>query len=128
MKTKIGLFVGFALLYSSASSAAGGDFIFRVNDEEHRFLAQCVKSLEYHDKDEVYPERVNMTLTAECGKKLNALTRQNVGEQFAIYYGSNLLMRATIQTLLSSNIMLTTDKTPRMVLMQLLTDYGITHG
>lgn len=125
MKTKIGLFLGFALLYSSVSSAAGGDFIFRVNDEEHRFPARCVESLKYQDKDEAYSERVNMGLTAECGKTFSELTSQNVGKQLAIYYESNLLMSALIVSRMGPNIMLTTDKTPRVVLMQLLTDYGI---
>lgn len=128
MKTKIGLLLGFALFYSCASSAAGGDFVFRVNDEDHRFPARCIESLEYHDKDDVYPERVNMGLTDECAKKLNELSSLKMGEKLSIYYGSNLVMSATIVTKLSANIMLTTDKTPRMVLMQMLTDYGITHG
>lgn len=125
MKAKIGFFLGFALFYSCASNAAGGDFIFRVNNEEHRFRARCVESLTYQNKDEVYPEKVSMRLTAECGKTYSELTTKNVGKQLAIYYESNLLMSALIISRMGPNIMLTTDKTPRVVLMQLLTDYGV---
>ncbi|MCW2484962.1 hypothetical protein J5069_03530 [Candidatus Symbiopectobacterium sp. NZEC127] len=125
MKAKIGFFGGFALLYSSLSNAAGGDFIFRVNNEEHRFPARCVDSLKYQDKDEMYPERVSMRLTTECGKTYSELTTKNVGKQLAACYESNLLMSALIISRMGPNIMLTTDKTPRVVLMQLLTDYGV---
>ncbi|MDY4387870.1 Insecticidal toxin complex protein tccz [Pectobacterium aroidearum] len=125
MKTKIGLFLSLVLLYSSASSASGGDFIFRVNDESYRFPADCVESLEFHDKEEGYPERIGMRLTDECGRRVHDLTTKNIGKQMTIYYEHNQLMSATIASRLKSNIMLQTDKTPRMVLMQVLADYGI---
>ncbi|AIU88310.1 hypothetical protein [Pectobacterium odoriferum] len=125
MKTKIGLFLSFALLYSSASSADGGDFIFRVNDESYSFPADCVESLEFHDKEEGYPERIDMRLTDECGRRVSDLTTQNIGKQMTIYYEHNQLMSATIASRLRSNIMLPTTKTPRVVLMQVLVDYGV---
>lgn len=125
MKAKIGLFLSLVLLYSSASSASGGDFIFRVNDESYRFPADCVESLEFHDKEEGYPERIDMRLTDECGRRVSDLTTQNIGKQLAIYYEHNQLMSATIASRLRSNIMLPTTETPRMVLMQVLADYGV---
>ncbi|MEQ9888083.1 Insecticidal toxin complex protein tccz [Pectobacterium zantedeschiae] len=125
MKTKFGLFSSLALLYSSAASASGGDFIFRVDDESYRFPSDCVESLEFHDNEEAYPERINMRLTDECGSRVHDLTTKNFGKQLTIYYKQNQLMSATIASRLKSNIMLQIDKTPRVVLMQVLVDYGV---
>ncbi|WP_038903408.1 hypothetical protein [Dickeya zeae] len=128
MRIKIGMLLGMALFYSSTSCAVGSDFIFRVNNETYRFPASCIEHLEFHDKSDDYPERVDMNLTGECGEKLSVLTTQNMGKELEIYYKDHLLMHALILSILKSGIMLETKNVPRVILMQILVDYGVKPG
>lgn len=128
MGIKIGILLGMVLFYSSESCAVGSDFIFRVNNETYRFPASCIEYLEFHDKSDDYPERVNMNLTGECGEKLSALTTQNMGKELEVYYKDHRLMHALILSKLKSGIMLETKNVPRVILMQMLADYGVKPG
>ncbi|WP_038913214.1 hypothetical protein [Dickeya zeae] len=128
MGIKIGILLGMVLFYSSESCAVGSDFIFRVNNETYRFPASCIEHLEFHDKSDDYPERVNMNLTGECGEKLSDLTTQNMGKVLEIYYKDQRLIHTLILSRLKSGIMLETKNVPRVILMQMLADYGVKPG
>jgi len=117
-----------ALLFPLASVAGPGSFIFEVNGTKETYSPECIKSIIYVDSDEIGSENVNFSLSDECGKMLNVTTKQNIGKKLSIYYKGNLLSSANIASVLRSNFRFSSKDMPRMVLMQLLYDYGVKHN
>ena len=116
------------LLFPVASVAGPGSFIFEVNGTKETYSPECIKSISYVDSDEIGSENVNFSLSDECGKMLNVTTKQNIGKKLSIYYKGNLLSSANIVSLLRNNFRISGKEMPRMVLMQLLYDYGVKHN
>ncbi|MEN4690617.1 SecDF P1 head subdomain-containing protein [Pantoea agglomerans] len=117
-----------ALLFPVASVAGPGSFIFEVNGTKETYSPECIKSISYVDSDEIGSENVNFSLSDECGKMLNVTTKQNIGKKLSIYYKGNLLSSANIASVLRNNFRISGKEMPRMVLMQLLYDYGVKHN
>ncbi|WP_315316091.1 SecDF P1 head subdomain-containing protein [Pantoea vagans] len=117
-----------ALLFPVASVAGPGSFIFEVNGMKETYSPECIKSISYVDSDEIGSENVNFSLSDECGKMLNVTTKQNIGKKLSIYYKGNLLSSANIASVLRNNFRFSSKDMPRMVLMQLLYDYGVKHN
>ncbi|MCX3308250.1 Insecticidal toxin complex protein tccz [Pantoea vagans] len=117
-----------ALLFPLASVAGPGSFIFEVNGTKETYSPECIKSISYADNDEIGSENVNFSLSDECGKMLNVTTKQNIGKKLSIYYKGNLLSSANIASVLRNNFRFSSKDMPRMVLMQLLYDYGVKHN
>jgi hypothetical protein len=116
------------LLFSFASVAGPGSFIFEVNGTKETYSSECIKSISYLDSDEIDSEDVNFSLSDECGKILSITTKQNIGKKLSIYYKGNLLSSANIASVLNNNFRFSSKDMPRMVLMQLLYDYGVKHN
>ena len=114
-----------ALLSPFASVAGPGSFIFEVNGTKETYSPGCIKSISYVPNDEVDSENVDFTLRNECGKKLFVNTKQNIGKKLYIYYKGNLLSSATIVSVLRNTFRISSKEMPRIVLMQLLYDYGV---
>jgi preprotein translocase subunit SecD len=55
-------------------------------------------------------------------------TKQNIGKKLFIYYKGNLLSSANIVSVLRNTFRLSGKEMPRIVLMQLLYDYGVKHN
>lgn len=117
-----------ALLFPVASVAGPGSFIFEVNGTKETYSPECIKSISYVDSDEIGSENVNFSLSDECGKMLNVTTKQNIGKKLSIYYKGNVLSSANIASVLRNNFRISGKEMPRMVLMQLLYDYGVKHN
>ncbi|RNA76596.1 SecDF P1 head subdomain-containing protein [[Curtobacterium] plantarum] len=117
-----------ALLFPVASVAGPGSFIFEVNGTKETYSPECIKSISYVDSDEIGSENVNFSLSDECGKMLNVTTKQNIGKKLSIYYKGNLLSSANIASVLRNNFRISGKEMPRIVLMQLLYDYGVKHN
>ncbi len=117
-----------ALLFPVASVAGPGSFIFEVNGTKETYSPECIKSISYVDSDEIGSENVNFALSNECGKMLNVTTKQNIRKKLSIYYKGNLLSSANIASVLRNNFRISGKEMPRMVLMQLLYDYGVKHN
>jgi len=117
-----------ALLFPVASVAGPGSFIFEVNGTKETYSPECIKSISYVDSDEIGSENVNFSLSDECGKMLNVTTKQNIGKKLSIYYKGNLLSSANIVSLLRNTFRISGKEMPRMVMMQLLYDYGVKHN
>ncbi|WP_337037141.1 SecDF P1 head subdomain-containing protein [Pantoea agglomerans] len=124
---KSALFLG-ALLVPFATVAGPGSFIFEVNGMKETYPPECIESISYLDSDETGSENVNFSLSDECGKVLNKTTKQNIGKKLSIYYKGNLLSSANIASVLRSNFRFSSKEMPRIVLMQLLYDYGVKHN
>lgn len=117
-----------ALLFPVASVAEPGSFIFEVNGTKETYSPECIKSISYVDSDEMSSENVNFSLSDDCGKMLNVTTKQNIGKKLSIYYKGNLLSSANIVSVLRNTIRISGKEMPRIVLMQLLYDYGVKHN
>lgn len=118
-----------ALLFPVASVVAGpGSFIFEVNGTKETYSPECIKSISYVDNDEIGSENVNFSLSDECGKMLNVTTKQNIGKKLSIYYKGNLLSSTNIISALRNTFRISGKEMPRIVLMQLLYDYGVKHN
>lgn len=117
-----------ALLFPLASAAGPGSFIFEVNGTKKTYSKQCIKSISYLPSDEIDSENVNFSLSDECGKVLYKTTKQNIGKKLSIYYKGNLLSSANIVSVLRNTFRISGKEMPRMVLMQLLYDYGVKHN
>jgi len=118
-----------ATLLSPFTSLAGpGSFIFEVNGTKETYSPECIKSISYVDSDEIDSENVNFSLSDECGKVLNKTTKQNIGQKLSIYYKGNLLSSANIVSVLRNTFRISSKEMPRIVLMQLLYDYGVKHN
>lgn len=116
------------LLSPFASLAGPGSFIFEVNGTKETYSPKCIKSISYVDSDEIDSENVNFSLSDECGKVLNKTTKQNIGQKLSIYYKGNLLSSANIVSVLRNTFRISSKEMPRIVLMQLLYDYGVKHN
>ncbi|MEM6052101.1 Insecticidal toxin complex protein tccz [Erwinia sp. P7711] len=112
------------VLLPFSASAAKGDFDFMSSGETLSFNSECIESIHYVDKDEVDAENLSINLTDACGKKLSTMTRQNIGKQMSITYNGNKLTSALIASRLSTSFRISTKDTPRVLLMQVLDDYG----
>ncbi|MGJ0479902.1 SecDF P1 head subdomain-containing protein [Pantoea agglomerans] len=117
-----------ALLFPVASVAGPGSFIFEVNGTKETYSPECIKSISYVDNDETGSENVNFSLSDDCGKILSVTTKQNIGKKLSIYYKGNLLSSANIVSVLRNTFRISGKEMPRMVLMQLLYDYGVKHN
>lgn len=117
-----------ALLFPVASVAGPGSFIFEVNGTKETYSPECIKSISYVDNDEIGSENVNFSLSDECGKMLNVTTKQNIGKKLSIYYKGNLLSSTNIISALRNTFRISGKEMPRIVLMQLLYDYGVKHN
>lgn len=106
------------------SIAEPGDFTFAINGTQEVYPSTCIESISYIDNDEIDAENVIFSLSDECGNKLYITTKQNIGKNLSVYYKGNLLARAMIASVLKSHFRLSSKEMPRMVLMQLLNDYG----
>lgn len=113
-----------AVLLPFTSTAAKGDFVFLISGEKISFNSECIESIQYADKDEVDAENLSFSLTDACGKKLSTMTRQNIGKQMSITYNGNKLSSALIASRLSTSFRISTKDIPRILLMQVLDDYG----
>lgn len=107
------------------SFAHKGDFSFKVGDSINEIPSSCVESLEYKAEDEVDSESIHLSLTLECGKLLKQTTRKNIGETATILYRDNALSSAMIVSPLGANFRISSKDIPRVVLMQILTDYDV---
>lgn len=117
-----------ALLFPFFSVAEPGSFIFEVNGTKKTYSKECIKSISYLSSDEIDSENVNFSLSDECGKALYKTTKQNIGKKLFIYYKGNLLSSANIVSVLRNTFRLSGKEMPRIVLMQLLYDYGVKHN
>lgn len=116
-----------ALLFPLASVAGPGSFIFEVDGTKETYSSECIKSISYVD-DEIDSGYINFSLSDECGKMLNETTKQNIGKKLSIYYKGNLLSSANIVSVLRNTFRISGKEMPRIVLMQLLYDYGVKHN
>ncbi len=112
------------VLIPLTSFAAKEDFDFSIGGKSNSFDSTCIESIQYVEKDEVYTENLIMRFTGECGKRVSAITRQNIGKQMTISYGANKLTSALIVSRLGISIRISTNDIPRVLLMQILNDYG----
>ena len=117
-----------ALLFPFSSVADPGSFIFEVNGTKETYSPECIKSISYLPSDEIDSENLNFSLSDECGKLLYKTTKQNIGKKLFIYYEGNLLSSANIVSVLRNTFRLSGKEMPRIVLMQLLYDYGVKHN
>ncbi|MGG7447262.1 SecDF P1 head subdomain-containing protein [Kosakonia oryzendophytica] len=122
MNIRIMLFI--AALFPLSVFADKGDFTFKVGDSVTDLPSSCIKSVGYTEKNEIDSEEVNVDLTTECGHLLSQVTRQNIGKIARFSYRGNLMSSATIISVLGSNFRISSKESPRVVLMQMLNDYG----
>lgn len=102
------------------------DFTFQVADSVNVIPSVCVASLEYYPKDEFASENVFLSLNSECAKPLTQLTRQNIGKTATISYRGNVLSLVVITSALGITFRISSKEIPRVVLLQMLNDYGVT--
>ncbi|KAF6660226.1 Insecticidal toxin complex protein tccz [Enterobacteriaceae bacterium EKM102V] len=117
-----------AFLFPLVSVAGPGSFIFKVNGTKETYSPECIRSISYVDSDETGSENVNFYLSDECGRMLNVTTKQNIGKKLSIYDKGNLLSSANIVSVLRNTFRISGKEMARLVLMQLLNDYGVTHN
>ncbi|WP_152999333.1 SecDF P1 head subdomain-containing protein [Pantoea dispersa] len=117
-----------ALLFPFASVAGPGSFIFEVDGTKETYSPECIKSISYLAGDEIDSENVNFSLSDVCGKIFYQTTKKNIGKKLSVYYKGNLLSSANIVSVLRNNFRFSSKDMPRMVLMQLLYDYGVKHN
>ena len=123
MNIRIVLFI--ATLLPLQAFADSGDFTFRVGDSVTAIPYLCVESLGYQSKDVMDSESVNLLLTTECGRLLYQVSRQNIGKKARISYRENLISSAVITSVLGSSFRISSKEIPRLVLKQMLNDYGV---
>lgn len=87
--------------------------------------SSIIESIYYVARDEVESENVIFNLTNVCGKRLYKVTRQNIGKSLSIYYKGNLLSSTMTASALNNNFSLSSKEMPRVILMQLLNNYGL---
>lgn len=114
-----------AVLMASPAIASVGDLTFKVDEKVEVYSRTCFESIGYVDKDEVGNENLDFNLNAECGKRLAELTRANIGKRLSVYYEGNKLSSANIVSVLRNSFRLSSNEMPRVVLLQLLNDYGV---
>lgn len=125
MNIRIMLFI--AALLPLQAFADRGDFTFRVGDSVTAIPSSCVESLGYQSKDEMDSESVNLSLNTECGELLYQASRQNIGKKARISYRENLISSAVITSVLGISFKISSKEIPRLVLKQMLSDYGVTN-
>lgn len=123
MNIRIVLFI--AALLPLQAFADRGDFTFRVGDSVTAIPSSCVESLGYLSKDEIGSESVNLSLTTQCGRLLYQVSRQNIGKEARISYRENLISSAVITSVLGISFRISSKEIPRLVLKQMLSDYGV---
>lgn len=111
------------VLVPLTSTAAKGSFVFSVGNEKTSFDSECVKSIDYVEKDETGADNLVFRFSDECGKRLSDMTRQNIGKHMTIAYDDNKITSAMIASRLSTSFRTSTKDTPRIMLMQILNDY-----
>lgn len=114
-----------ALFAPLTSFAAKGNFDFVVGGKAHVFASTCVKSIEYVAPNEVHAESLVMSLTDACGKRLATITHDNIGKKLTISYRGHELSTAMILSRIGGNFSISSKDIPRVVLMQVLDDYGV---
>jgi len=112
-----------AVLVPLTSTAAKGTLFFSVGNEKTSFAPECVKSIDYVEKDEIGAENLIVGFSDECSKRLSEMTRQNIGKQMAIAYDDNKVTSAIIASRLITSFRISTKDIPRILLMQILNDY-----
>lgn len=126
MDIKSGVFL-LAVFMPLTSIAAKGDFDFSVGSDKTSFDSECVKFIEYVERDEVDAENLVFRFSDECGKRLSTMTRQNIGKQMIITYEGNKLTSSMIVSRLSTSFRISTKDIPRVLLVQILNDYATVH-
>ncbi|WP_336707605.1 MULTISPECIES: Insecticidal toxin complex protein tccz [unclassified Cedecea] len=116
-----------AALLPLQALADKGDFSIKIGEKTEVIPSSCVETLSYQPKDEFDSESIIFSLTSSCGKRLSQITRQGIGKTSTFSYRGNVLSSALIVSVLSSNFRISTKEAPKVVLMQLLNDYGVTH-
>ncbi|WP_333494893.1 SecDF P1 head subdomain-containing protein [Kluyvera sp. CHPC 1.251] len=115
-----------AMLIPVHAWADKGDFTFQIADSVNAIPSACVASLEYSPKDEFDSENVFLSLNSECAKPLTQLTRQNIGKTAIIFYRGNALSPVVITSALGITFRISSKQIPRVILLQMLNDYGVT--
>ncbi|YCI79966.1 Insecticidal toxin complex protein tccz [Enterobacteriaceae bacterium] len=110
------------LLMPLSSVAEKRDFHFSAADVDASFEPGCIKSIKYA-VDEYNEGHVDFILTDECGKRFSVFTRQNLGKKMTMAYKGHQLISAMITSRLGSNFRIPAQDIPKVVLMQILTDY-----
>lgn len=102
-----------------------GDFTFKVDDSVTVIPSSCIESVGYEGKDEVNSESVYISLTTECSQLLYQGTRANIGKMAHFSYRDNLMSSVVITSALRSSFRISSKEIPRLVLKQMLNDYGV---
>lgn len=102
-----------------------GDFSFKVANSTHLIPSSCVESPGYNPKDEVGSENVVFSLTTDCRKHLAQITRQYIGGKAVFSYRDNKLSPVVITSVLGSSFRISSKEISKIVLMQMLNDYGV---
>ncbi|QGY60024.1 Insecticidal toxin complex protein tccz (plasmid) [Pantoea agglomerans] len=110
-----------AIFLPLTSIAAKGSLVISVGSEKNSFDSRCVKSIDYVEKDGAGSETLIFRFSDECGKRLAAMTQQNVGKYMTIAY--NKISSAMIVSRVSTGFRISAKDIPRTLLMQILNDY-----
>ncbi|MDY0993950.1 Insecticidal toxin complex protein tccz [Pantoea agglomerans] len=112
-----------AIFLPLTSIAAKGSLVISVGSEKNSFDSRCVKSIDYVEKDGAGSETLIFRFSDECGKRLAAMTQQNVGKYMTIAYNDNKISSAMIVSRVSTGFRISAKDIPRTLLMQILNDY-----
>lgn len=114
-----------AMLLPSISFAEKGSFDFIIDRAINSYPPSCIESVQYVDKNEIDSEELQITLTEKCGKMISEITKKNIGKQAVITYKNNRLTTVNIISRLGSSFRISAKNMPKIVLMQILDDYGV---
>lgn len=123
MNIRIMMFI--AALFPLSAFADKGDFTFKVGDNVKAIPSSCIESISYEEKDEIDSEGVYISLTTACNQLLYQVTRENIGKMAHFSYRDNLISSVVITSALRKSFRISSKEIPRLVLKQMLNDYGL---
>lgn len=113
------------MLFTATAQAEKRAFEFSIDSQTYVFQPSCIKSKEYEKRSEKDSGHLSLNLNDACSRKMAKITEDNMAEEMIIFYQGNPLFRSMILQRLSKNFSFSTEKTPRVVLMQIINDYDV---
>lgn len=113
------------IAFPTVSLAERGSFEFSTNGKQYVFDPSSIKSIEYTQQKSPAEDRLGFQFSDTGAEKLKRLTHENMGKKLTIAYKGNPISTAYILQNLKYGMQISTKDTPRIVLKQILNDYGV---
>lgn len=113
------------MLLPMMAEADKGKFEFLVGTQRHIFAPSCIKSLQYVTPGKTDSESLGFQLTDACAERMSAITHENIGKPMTIAYEGNTLYSGMIIQNMKYGFRVSAADTSRVVLLQVIRDYGI---